>query len=93
MTEDLLRLDRALTPAERRRVFRKMGKGYASPPGTGPKDETCRSCAHFTRKRMSKTYRKCALTQTGGAATDILAGSPACRQWRKPDGPGDRADD
>lgn len=36
-------------------------KGYAAPPGTGPKGETCGSCAHLYRNRLAKTYLKCAL--------------------------------
>jgi hypothetical protein len=58
--------------------------GYSAPPGTGPKDQTCKTCRHFVRKVMSKTYFKCWLmnrTWTGGGATDIRANSPACRNW------------
>jgi hypothetical protein len=58
--------------------------GYAASPGTGPKGETCGSCQHLYRKRMAKTYLKCALMSamwTGGHGTDVLARSPACVMW------------
>lgn len=58
--------------------------GYAAPPGTGPAGETCRTCRHYTRKRMSKVYRKCGLMAqhwTNGYGTDIKASAPACRRW------------
>lgn len=59
-------------------------RGHAARPGTGPECETCGSCAHYTLRQMSKTYRKCALTKatwTGGAGSDIRAGDPACSKW------------
>lgn len=59
-------------------------KGYAAPPGTGPDGETCGSCRHLFRNRMAKTYLKCGLMWrfwTGGAGSDVLAKSPACRNW------------
>jgi len=62
-------------------------KGYAMPPGTGPKGETCGSCAHLYRNRLAKTYLKCYLMKakwTGGGATDVRSRSPACSKWEKP---------
>jgi hypothetical protein len=59
-------------------------KGYAAPPGTGPKGETCRTCFHYIVKKMGGTYRKCALMRphwTNGPGSDIRASSPACRHW------------
>lgn len=59
-------------------------RGHAARPGTGPKGETCGSCAHYTLRRLSKTYRKCALTKatwTGGPGSDIRARDPACSMW------------
>ena len=58
-------------------------KGYASAPGTGPKDEACGTCAHA---RRFGRYAKCHLLRlhwTGGPGTDIKLRSPACRQWEK----------
>ena len=77
-----------LTEKQRRRLRTKspQQRGYAAVPGTGPKGETCKTCQHIYRKRMSKTYIKCALMKrfwTGGAGTDIKAASPACRNWEK----------
>lgn len=61
-------------------------KGYAAPPGTGPKGETCRTCEHYCRVRKANTYRKCGKVRDrwmGGPGTDILARSPACAYWEK----------
>lgn len=62
--------------------------GYAASPGTGPKGETCGSCAHLYRKRMGKTYLKCDLMAaiwTGGHGTDVLSRSSACMKWESPE--------
>lgn len=59
-------------------------KGYAAPPGTGPKGETCKTCFHYAVKKLGGTYRKCHLMQrhwTNGPGTDIKASAPACRLW------------
>ncbi len=85
--EELLKLDRALTPHERRVLFHKPARenaGYPAPPGSGPAGETCRSCKNLHRKQMAGTYLKCLLMEaswTGGGATDVKAGSPACARW------------
>lgn len=66
------------------RKNRTKPNGYAAPPGTGPKDQTCKTCRHFIRKVMGKTYFKCRLMArvwTGGPGTDIRANSPACKCW------------
>lgn len=58
--------------------------GYAWTPGTGPEGETCKTCKHIARIRMSKTYLKCGLNRsnwTHGPGSDIRAGSPACKKW------------
>lgn len=84
---DLLALDRALTPQERKRLrARDTAKGYAALPGTGPAGETCGSCANLARNRVAKVYLKCGLMRaiwTGGAGTDVRARSPACRRWER----------
>jgi hypothetical protein len=83
---DLFRLDRAMTPAERRALkpTRVKKRGHAAPPGTGPEGQYCKTCEHLERKQMSKTYLKCGLMRahwTGGGGTDVRAGDPACRLW------------
>ena len=82
-----------LTPAERKRLYRAGARAsakpkglFAAPPGSGPKGETCKSCKHLCRKRMSKVYLKCGLMQqhwTGGGGTDVRASTPACRKWER----------
>lgn len=85
--DDLFNLDRALTPAERKRLqtaTRSKKTGHAWPPGTGPEGETCGSCKHLARKSMGRVYLKCGLMQavwTGGAGTDVRARDPACKKW------------
>lgn len=74
----------AMTPAEKRRKY-SQPRGYAAPPGTGPKGETCRTCAFACGHRHNaKTYYKCDLIKpTNGAGTDIRLKSPACSRWKK----------
>ncbi len=64
-----------------------QANGYAAPPGTGPAGETCRSCAHYTRRsRGGRAYLKCWLSRycwTNGPGTDIRASSLACAVWEK----------
>jgi len=81
----------AMTPSERKRLYREAAKEFGKPkglfaaePGTGPAGETCGTCLHLYRRRMSKTYLKCALVNrewTGGSATDVKASTPACLKW------------
>lgn len=73
--EEALRILKRKTPQPR---------GYAQPPGSGPKGETCKTCKHIARIRCSKTYIKCRLLEAGwthGPGTDIKAKAPACRLW------------
>lgn len=85
--------DRALTPAERKRLFRgkrstPQPRGHAWQPGTGPEGETCGSCRYMVCKRLAKVYRKCGLMRerwTAGGATDVRAHDPACKKWEKPE--------
>jgi hypothetical protein len=85
---DLFSSEFALTPADRKKLNRKspVPRGHVEPIGTGPKGETCGSCLHLYRNRMSKTYLKCALNRarwTGGGATDVRARDAACKKWEK----------
>jgi hypothetical protein len=69
---------------QKRKRREPVPRGYAALPGTGPAGETCRSCKHYTRREMAKTYLKCGLMTaywTGGGGSDIRAKSPACRHW------------
>jgi len=66
------------------RVPRSAAHGYAAPPGTGPKGETCGTCLHRELKKYANVYYKCGLMRacwTGGQGTDIRVRSPACRLW------------
>jgi len=58
--------------------------GHAWTPGTGPKGETCQSCAHYVRRQWDKVYLKCGLMRehwTQGPGTDIRARDAACKKW------------
>lgn len=61
--------------------------GYAAPPGSGPADETCKTCKHklsMESNSGSKRFIKCELrrsTWTHGEGSDIRASSPACSKW------------
>jgi hypothetical protein len=61
-----------------------LAHGYAAPPGMGPENETCGTCAHsHSPGGHAKNYWKCALVRhTNGPATDIRLRSPACRLWK-----------
>ena len=63
-------------------VQRATRGGYAAPPGTGPKDKTCRDCLSYTHGGTgARAWPKCELCRpnwTSGSATDIKARSPAC---------------
>jgi hypothetical protein len=64
--------------------------GYSAPPGTGPRGETCKSCKFYisVRIRSGRRFPKCILmykTWTHSYGTDILARSPACRNWSMKD--------
>ena len=56
---------------------------YAGAPGSGPQGRTCRDCDHYCRVAHNNgVHRKCGLVRgkwTHGPATDIKAGTPACR--------------
>jgi hypothetical protein len=55
--------------------------GRVTNSGTGPKDQTCSTCAHFVRRGK---HFKCALCRpnwTHSPRTDIRAKSPACTGW------------
>ncbi|MAO57112.1 MAG: hypothetical protein CMM61_15655 [Rhodospirillaceae bacterium] len=82
MSEQLM----ILPPHVLERAFGKSCKkrGHAAQPGSGPKGETCKTCAHLYRhrSRSGKIFRKCDLVKwTFGPATDIRAGDPACSFW------------
>lgn len=70
-----------------RRKKRKDPKprGYARIPGTGPKGESCRTCDHAVRFRLSsKCIYKCVCNYprwTKGRGSDIVLKSPACLLW------------
>ena len=74
-----------LTPQQRKTVTNRTPrpKGDAKPPGSGPANETCKSCAHIRRVATGsrKIFRKCGLLDahwTRGPGTDIRADSAAC---------------
>src|SRR5690606_36520580 len=81
-------------PAEIGPRYRRT-EGYAATPGSGPPQETCRSCEFYCRViRGRHAYRKCWLEidrWRWSETTEIRAGAPACKHWRRP--PMSRAED
>jgi hypothetical protein len=66
--------------------------GYAAPPGSGPKEKTCKDCGHYCRVASNylgrRRFPKCGLNRanwTGGRGSDILAGAPACLHFKEPE--------
>jgi hypothetical protein len=83
---DLPLLDRVMTPGERRAMMRKgvlaKKRGHAATPGSGPANETCRSCKFLTGHFRKRAYYKCGRVEwTHGAATDIHCRDAACQFW------------
>jgi hypothetical protein len=61
---------------------RGQAKGNAAPIGSGPKGETCGTCAHCYTREFSKSYHKCDLVKaSGGPGTDIRKKWAACARW------------
>ena len=64
-----------------------LPRGHVAPPGSGPAGETCRSCAHYTRRHFHDyVHLKCGLAEakwTKGPGSDIRAKDPACKRWEK----------
>jgi len=64
--------------------------GHAAPPGSGPKGETCGTCAHYVSVRFNmRSYPKCGLmesTWNNSYGTDIRKKDEACRKWEPPIG-------
>lgn len=85
---DLPLLERAMTPEERKAIFRNPTrlKGlHAAAVGSGPAGETCGTCANLYRKEMARTYLKCGLCRsawTGGFGSDVKARDKACSKWK-----------
>jgi hypothetical protein len=82
-----------LTEAEAYALHKRKStqpRGYAAPPGTGPKGETCRTCRHRAHSGGgARVYQKCLKNRhnwTHGPGTDILARAPACKFWEKKEG-------
>lgn len=79
-----------LTREQRAKLFdyhHPKKRGHAAPPGTGPEDETCGTCA-FCRRigTYSKVFFKCAKRSgkwTHGYATDIRKRDRACSEWAR----------
>jgi hypothetical protein len=64
----------------------KRDLAHADKPGTGPADETCRTCDHYCRVKdyTAGTFLKCGLTRatwSRGPGTDLHARDAACARW------------
>ena len=62
--------------------FPSAPAGYAAPPGSGPRGETCGTCAHCRVRRIrGHDVYKCAQRERDWShdrSTDVLVRSPAC---------------
>lgn len=58
-------------------------RGYAGMPGTGPEGKTCRMCVSYYNGRGFPKCEKNRARWTHGRASDILAGSPACKLFEE----------
>ena len=61
-------------------------RGHVAAPGTGPRDKTCRDCAHLVVVETPRGGRlfKCGLNRlnwTHTARTDVLLKDAACRRF------------
>ena len=62
-------------------------QGYAEPPGTGPRNETCKTCTHMVTLKKHLGRAKCALRiedwrqHPRAIETSIARLSPACGAW------------
>ena len=71
-------------PVESARKPKPRRYAHADRPGTGPKGETCVTCANLVCKETSKRYYKCGITQyTNGPATDVRLKDAACSFWKR----------
>ena len=71
---------------EEKEPMKPWNRAYPAEPGSGPADESCKTCSNRVRKEYnSKVYQKYELMRrywTHGGASDIKAKSPACRYWK-----------
>ena len=67
--------------------YKSGPNGFARYPGTGPKGETCKTCANCCRVQGgTRVFLKCKVIEfrwTHGPGTDIRAKSPACELWKE----------
>ncbi len=63
---------------------KKLSRGYAGHPGTGPDGETCGSCTHVRlQSNTVRRYYKCGIGNiTRGPGTDIRLKTAACEFWK-----------
>lgn len=79
--------DRALTPAERKKLFGgtvpAKRRGHAAQPGSGPAGKMCISCKNLRWTSTVPRHFKCGLmvAHWRGASTDIKAHDAACSKW------------
>lgn len=58
-------------------------KGYAAAPGSGPADETCRTCRHICGVARNEYASGCGIAKKGsfGVRIYISPSSPACSRF------------
>jgi hypothetical protein len=66
------------------RVKHPADRAHPYPPGSGPRGQSCGTCAKLCARHFSKTYFKCHVLMgswTSGRATDVRKKDPACLCW------------
>jgi hypothetical protein len=65
-------------------VKHPLDRAHPYPPGSGPRGQTCGTCAKLCTRHYSRKYFKCHVLMkfwSAGPATDIRKKDPACLCW------------
>jgi hypothetical protein len=65
-------------------VKHPLDRAHPYPPGSGPRGQSCGTCAKLCGRAFRKTYFKCHVLKkfwSAGRGTDIRKKDPACMSW------------
>jgi hypothetical protein len=66
------------------KVKHPLDRAHPYPPGSGPRGQSCGTCAKLCSRKFQRTYYKCHVLMrfwTAGRGTDIRKKDPACMSW------------